>query len=927
MSALLRQTLAPRGWKLPRVAGVRLARVEFVEGAAHVAWDRGPGDSSDVHADPDLLATDEGASAFAKPEAAIEVGEFARARELLLGAGPSASVHPFAAERLLSLLLLEERFHDEALDLAAEWLGRRPGFAPALAAEAMVRLGRGEQQKAARAWAELARTAAERGEVFTALAAAECAFGLPAASPEDATRAVETALTLRRNHVPALRALRTLASASGDREALLRADRRIVAYDPDEAQKARAHAELGELLREADPPAARLHLDHALRLAPDDPAALAALARACAAAGDALRAVRALDRLRDLHLAANDTGAAAAAALEAGALWEGPLEHPENALLRYRAAVELAPTPETHARAARAAEHVGQWVEAADHHAAVLARLDPAAPGAPVLLARTRLALAEVAERRLGDPAGAAAHLEAAAVLQPEDPAVLRRLAALHRTLKRPDGLASALDRLAPLAPPPERAALLAEAGEALLLLGQSDAARIRFGAALAHDAFSRPALSGLARLAAARGDALSERDALSRLLPMAAGAAEAAELQDRLAAACERAGDLSGAAHAARAARASAPSPARLGSELRLLRKAGDTAALAALLPEAAQLAAAAGEPAQAAALRLEQSRLLARDAPAAALAALAEAAALAPGDPAVLRTQADLAERTGDLRLALGALRALLAAGAGDGPALEVRAARAALAAGEVTAAREHAARAEAAGAPGAAELLNEALARTGDGPARAELLRPHGPAGGGGGDPRPERPPERGRSAAGTPRTPPRVGRRLPGRRRPGPGRVRAGARGGGSRHGGRCPAAAGRAAPGLRRRARGSRGAAGPGPAPRRPRGGPAGVSGLSCWGGRAAGPPRPPARSGPGSSACPCAHSCWGGRAAGPSRPPARSGAGSSACPCAGRGARRGHRLRPGLRAPAGAPCRRPAAGGSARRAGRRRGAP
>ncbi|HET6411784.1 MAG TPA: hypothetical protein VFG53_06960 [Anaeromyxobacter sp.] len=725
VAPILRQVLAPRGWKVPRSSEIRLARAEIDESAVRLAWSRGGGDRTEQGLDPDLLAAEEGSGAFYRVEAAIGAGEFSRARELLLAAGTSAAVHPFAAERLLSLLVLDERFHDEALDLAAEWLGRRPGFAPALSAEALVRLARGEEQRAARSLAELAGAAASRAEVWTALAAAESAFGLPGASPADASRAVEVALSLRRDHVPALRALRRLAAAGGDREALLRADRRLVAYDPDEAEKARAHAELGELLREADPPAARLHLDQALRLAPDDPATLTALARACAAAGEALRAVRALDRLRELHLARGDRAGAAAAALEAGALWEGPLDHPENALLRFRTAVELSPSAELHARAALAAERLGHWAESADHHAAVLASIDPATPGASALLARTRLALAEVAERRLNDPAGAAANLEAAAALQPDDPELLRRLVRLHRALNRPDGVAAALDRLAPLVPAPERALLLAEAGESLLSLGQADAARARFAAALAYDAANRPALSGLARLAATRGDAPAERDALSRLLPLAAGAAEVAELQDRFASACERAGDLSAAARAARAARGAIPSPARLDTELRLLRQSGESATLAALLPEAAQAAAAAGEPARAVALRLEQARLLSRESPAAALAALGETATLAPGEPGVLRAQADLAERTGDLKLALGALRALLASGAKDGPGLELRAARAALAAGEVAAAREHAARAEAASVPGAAELFDEVLARTGDGPARAELL----------------------------------------------------------------------------------------------------------------------------------------------------------------------------------------------------------
>ncbi|HET6439736.1 MAG TPA: hypothetical protein VFG59_16845, partial [Anaeromyxobacter sp.] len=521
LAPLLRRVLAPRGWKIPRATSVRLARAEISAGAVHLGWAAGGIEASALRGDPELLAAEEGANAFSSAEEAVAAGEYGRARELLLAAGPSAAVHPFAAERLLSLLILEERFHDEALDMAASWLERRPGFCPALAAEALVRLARGEQARAGRAFADLARAAADGGEVFTALGAAEAAYGLPGTKPADAARAVDLSLALRRDHLPALRALRALASVSGDREALLRADRRIVSYDPDPAQKARAHAELGELLREADPPGARLHLDQALRLAPDDPAVLAALARACAAAGDSLRAVRALDRLRELHLSRGDRTAAAAAALEAGALWEGPLAHAENALLRYRTAVELAPGPDAHARAARAAEALGQWVEAADHHSAVLASVDPAAPGAAALLAHTRLALADVAERRLNDPAGAAAHLEAAAALEPGEPGVLRRLAVLHRSLNRPDGLAAALDRLAPISPLPERAALLAEAGEAFLALGQPEPARVRFTAALAQDAICRPALAGLARLAASRGDVLAERDALARLVPL----------------------------------------------------------------------------------------------------------------------------------------------------------------------------------------------------------------------------------------------------------------------------------------------------------------------------------------------------------------------------------------------------------------------
>ncbi|HUL58285.1 MAG TPA: hypothetical protein VLU43_03380 [Anaeromyxobacteraceae bacterium] len=724
ISRLLRRILAPRGWKIPRTAGVRLSRAEIEPGGVRLAWSRDAGAVA-ISSDPELLAAAEGERTFRDAEALLARGEFDAAREAYLSLGATAAAHPFAAERLLGLLAVDDRFHDEALDLAAGWLGRRPGFAPALAAEAGIRIARGEPARAAKALALLAASAAERGEAFGALLAAEAAFGLPGADPADARSAAETALSVRRDHVPALRALRDLATAAGDREAVVRSSRRLVAYDPDDAQKARAHAQLGELLLASDPPAARLHLDQALRLAPDDAETLASLARACEAAGEHLRAVRALDRLRELRMARGDRAGAAEAALRAGILWDDRLDHPENALLRLREACELAPSAEAHARAAGAATRAGEWAEAADHHQAVLASLR-GAPEEHDLAVRTRVALAEIAEKRLSDPAAAVVHLEAASALAPERADVLRRLAGLARQLGRTAALAASLDRLAPLtADAGERAAALAEGGEAALALGRVADARGRFTAALAADDRSRPALLGLARLAASRGDGAAERDALLRLVPLAAPGEETAALHDRLSAACERAGDLAGALRSAGAARAAAPTPARLEAALHLVRRAGDVQATAALLAERAGAAAAQGDATAAADAWLERARLLAPNDPVQALSALSEARLALPGDPSVLRAQAEFAERAGDARLALGALRALLAQSPADAGELEVRAGKAALDAGEPAAAREHAERALARSAPGAGDLLADILDRTGDETGRADLL----------------------------------------------------------------------------------------------------------------------------------------------------------------------------------------------------------
>jgi hypothetical protein len=724
---LLRRVLAPRGWKVPRSSTLRLAVLKVGPDGIRVAWDREPGAPIEVPPQSDLLAAIEGARAFATAEGHLARGDVAAARDAYLAAGADAHGHPFGAERLLSLLVTEERFHDEALDLAHDWLGRRPDFAPALAAEAWVRLARGESVRGAKALASLAVAARAHGEGGSALAAAEGCVAIAGADPEDLRRAIDAALSVRRDHLPSLRALRTLARATGDREGLLRANRRLVAYAPGEADKARAHAELGALLLETDPPAARLHLDQALRLAPADEEALRALVCACTAAGEHLRAVRALERLRELVVARGDRVEAGRLSLEAGTLWEERLGSDENAWLRYGEAAEALPaSAEVHARAARAAERLGRWADATDHHAAVIPLADGSTPDGRALIARTRLALAEVAETRLGDPAAAAVHLEAAAVAHPDDPTVLRRLTALYRRLVRPGDLLAALDRLAPLVESPaERAALLAEAGALAVSLGRADAARDRFSAAAGLDPRCRPALEGMARLAADSGDALGEREALLRLLPLATGPEEEGALQDRIADASDRAGDLAGAYRAVAAAHRISPTGPRLDMALRLARRGGDVGEVASLLIERARRYRDDGDAAEAARAWLERARLLSDSDPNLAMAAAAEAHALAPGDPAVLRAQADLAERLGDARAALGSLRALLATGPDDAGLLEVRAGRAALSAAESSAARDHAQRAMAAGATGAADLLAAVLDRTGDDAGRAELL----------------------------------------------------------------------------------------------------------------------------------------------------------------------------------------------------------
>src|SRR5512137_691904 len=175
---LARRLLVSRGWKVPREGGVRLATATVAPGGVRLAWTRESLAPPPPPGDADLLAAVEGARAFAEMEALTAAGDWAAAREAWLSS-PAPTTHAFAADRLLSLLCIDERFHDEALDLAASWLQRRPGFAPALAAEAWIRSLRGEQGRAAVALVALAEGSAAAGERLAAVIAADAVLALP----------------------------------------------------------------------------------------------------------------------------------------------------------------------------------------------------------------------------------------------------------------------------------------------------------------------------------------------------------------------------------------------------------------------------------------------------------------------------------------------------------------------------------------------------------------------------------------------------------------------------------------------------------------------------------------------------------------------------------------------------------------------------
>jgi len=631
LPTLLRRILPARGWKVPRVTETRVAVAEIATGRLRLGWDRAAA-AALAPPDPDLLVALEGARAFAPAEARLALGDVEGARQAYRDLGSQASSHPFGASRLLSLLTAEPSRHEEALALCGAVLQRRKDFPAALLARAQVHLARGEPGRAAPDLAALASIALRRGEEGSALLAAEATIGLgPSVHPEAVGRAVEIALSLRREHLPALRALRALGE-QGDREALLRACRRLAAYAPDAREKCDAHARLGALLVKSDLTAARLHLDHALRLAPSEPEVLSGLARTCEAAGDALRAVRALDRVKELAVHSSDKLGAARATLAVAALWErtGQLD---NALLRAREACVLFPSAGAEALAADLSERLGETREATLHYARHLELIEGNAPDAKAKRVAALAALAHLAEAE-GDLEGALRHLTAACAEAPEDPDTLGQLERLQAKLPGLADRRETLDRLARCAEEPaERVRALCQA--ARLSADEPAEARRRFEELLCRldgedvperEAMREEALEGLASAAAAQHDLEAEREALRRLAECAEPGEARAAVLDRLAPVTERCGDAAGALAAAASARREAPSRARLECELRLarvasprraaeilgelLKEAGDVGETVTLLLDRAALWSEVKEPA----LALEEASRAAR-------------------------------------------------------------------------------------------------------------------------------------------------------------------------------------------------------------------------------------------------------------------------------------------------------------------------
>jgi len=461
-----------RGYKVPTLDTARLSVAEVSSQGLKLRFSSGglPPPSSP---DEELLLALEGARAFADAESLVSEGKLAEAREAYLKLGDVSEAHPFAAERLLTLLVADPQAHELALDVAASLQRRRERSACALWAEAVVRERRGEHARAAERYLALCGLARKNAEEASAFFAAESAARAARDhAPQMAVRALHELLGLKPDHLPSLQQLARSSDLAKDRAGAIRAYRRIAALARDPADAADAHVHMARLCAETedDVAGARLHCEAALKLQPDHPEALYHLGDLCYRAGEHLRGLKALDRLREVALARHEIDRIGRANVLAGRIWEEGLKQGENALLRYREAVSLMPAePEPHYLAARVAESLGKLQESLQGYqqAVELAGPSPRTEEIRKAAHASHHALSRLYRTRLGDPARSKDHLEAALGLDPRDVAALEELIPYFRAGGRAAELADACEKAAAVTEDPvRRAGFWAEAGE-----------------------------------------------------------------------------------------------------------------------------------------------------------------------------------------------------------------------------------------------------------------------------------------------------------------------------------------------------------------------------------------------------------------------------------------------------------------------------
>ena len=336
--------LAPAGWRLPEVDGLRLAATVTPQ-AVELRWSRAEAAAAMAAAPRSIASTVDDLAARAIDEALLrnDLAGAATACRLEMTRRPERAAA--LTERLLSILCARDASLREAEQLARDAIVRWPDFAAAHLTLAAVQAARGRAGEAAQHFGEAARMAEAQGnEMLAVRAAAAAARQLHTSDPARAAALYERVLAHRPTDREATDALAELWATSGRWEELHRLLSARLAGARDDGERVEAHLRVAELsfTRLRDPAAARVDLQAAAQLAPSDRRVWELLAQVGAAEGDLADCITSLEQLVTVLATSGDRLAQARALMRVAGYYED-LGDDAAALRRYRQTLALTP--------------------------------------------------------------------------------------------------------------------------------------------------------------------------------------------------------------------------------------------------------------------------------------------------------------------------------------------------------------------------------------------------------------------------------------------------------------------------------------------------------------------------------------------------------------------------------------------------------
>jgi tetratricopeptide (TPR) repeat protein len=625
VGALLWALLPPNGWKLPAHDHVQVRSIHVLGDALIFAAGE-PVTSAPAPAPPALddavlfaMAREEAGQIAPDVSRLVAEDDLPSAFRELSNTLDASGGPDVVLERALAIGLADPDLARDVGNLSDDELARNDRSVPALLAKGALASRDDLDEQAVLFYEQAARALRARGRRRLAGLAFLAASRFRADLREERVRLLEEAIAVRPDDVSALEGLIEELPKVGRANAAVRAARKLATIHRSAADRARAHAIAGALLRDPlkDPAQAKREFEKALKLAPDDSLALEGLALSIMDQGDPRKAASLLESLIDKAERGGDRGRAAQLCLVLGRFWLAK-DH-EAAMSRFRKAHELdrgavAPLLEL-GRAALEKGKVAAAVEAVEDALRALTERRPSGPDPALVLDLLVLAgeVYEVAGRRLD----AIAQLEGARALAGAAvaPDVLSALARLYEAEGREDARARVLferGRIAAGAGDLDEAAEL-WSQEALLSAGDRPALEQlekEIARALERDRSHRRLLDLQVTIADLIGAPLALVAALDQRLLLEDSPAERASLLARMGEALEKAGRSVEASRAYEEAIGQDPREARsVAALVRIYRNREDRARLAEILDRAAVLSA---DPRARASLFAERARIL---------------------------------------------------------------------------------------------------------------------------------------------------------------------------------------------------------------------------------------------------------------------------------------------------------------------------